>query len=175
MELTDKLSKNQMVGMIEIHQSQDNGLTYEKVHEQLNLFVEAGYTNILNLVSGIGGYEVGHWAVGDGSSIAAKTATIIDGEYERFAIDNQYIETVGGFTWLVNELNLASGEGNGTIRKVGLIGHGPTTTLANYNPLDPNESTHEWILSNYADILLPNGKIKDASIVLKFIWKWRLG
>ena len=70
-----------------------------------------------------------------------------------------------------NTLNLNPAEGNGTIRKIGLIGHGPTTTLANYNASDPDESGHEWKLLHYSDVLMPNGKVKDNTISLKFIWR----
>lgn len=176
MEIVDKLKKDQLVGVIELHQSLDNGNTFEKIHEQFNLFTTVSYQNILKLLSGAAAaYTLGYFAVGNGTSTAAASDTVIDGEYERFAIDTQYMESVGGYEWLVNELNLASGEGNGTIRKVGLICHGPTTTLLNYNAADPNESGHEWILSNYADILLPDGKIKNNALVFKFIWKLRLG
>lgn len=159
-----------LVGIVEIYENE------VLINTIKNLFTVEGYKNLLDLVSGNStGYTVDHFAVGSGSSNVSSADTIVDGEYARLSIDNQYQETIDGYTWLVNELNLQSGEGNGTIRKLGLIARGPNTTLANYNASDPNESGHEWRLSNAVDVLMPNGKSKTSDSVLKFIWKWRLG
>jgi len=153
-------------------QSEDGGKTYTEFMRKKNLITSVGDQNLAQLLAGdSAAYTMGHWAVGDGSSTASRSDTIIDGEYERFAIDTQVVEAITGGYQVENTLDLGPTEGNGTIRKIGLIAHGPTTTLANYNPLDPNEATHEWKLLHYSDVLMPNGKVKDASLTLKFIWR----
>ena len=172
MKIIDKIKK--IMGFFEIHESKDNGKTFQLIHEKKNLITDIGYKNITDFLIGNGnGYAIGHFAVGSNATSVVKTDTKLVGEYARYAIDTQVYSNDGTYDWITNTLNLASGEGNGTIREVALIAHGPTTTLANYNSADPDESTHEWKMTNAVDLLLPNGKIKDSSIVLKFIWKLR--
>ena len=113
-------------------------------------------------------------AVGNGQTNASKTDTIVDGEYGRYAISSSTIKLINNEYWLEHIINFDSGEANGTIRKIGLIGHSPTTTFSNYDPLDPNKLGAEWVLSNYSDILMPNGKVKTNDLVLKFIWRIKL-
>lgn len=173
MELVDSLK---LIGFVEIWESKDKGKTFQKIKEIKNLWTDEGIKNVAALLQGVStGYNVGIFAVGSGASNVAKTDTTIQEEYERLAIDVQTYTYTGGYHWVINELNLESGEGNGTIRKLGLIAHSPTTDLLNYNASDPDEAGHEWKLCNVVDVLLPDGKIKDSSTVLKFIWKLRLG
>ena len=170
------IDKSKIVGFLEIHESKDNGKSFTKIHEQKNLITNIGYKNITEFLMEIAtAYPIGHFAVGNGSSYVSKADTVLDGEYERHEIDVQTYSNDGTYDWITNELNLASGEGNGTIRKLGLIAHGPTTTLANYNVADPDEAGHEWKLTNTIDVLLPNGKVKTSDLILKFIWKLRFG
>lgn len=170
----EAIDKSQVEGIFEIHQQQIDG-SFEKVHEQKNLMPLVG---VINFLKGIdinnANYAVSHFAVGNGSTPVDKTDTIVEGEYERVAITDTSLNSDAAYEELVVESDLTSGQGNGTIRKAALIGHGPTTTLANYNPADPDESGHEWVLSNTIDVLLPNGKVKDNTIILKFIWRIRI-
>jgi len=161
-----------ITGILECYESKD-GINWVEVFKKKNLITSVGDQNIAQLLIGSSsGYPMGFFAVGSGSSVAARSDTIVEGEYERFAIDVQTVDAITGGFEVVNTLNLNPAEGNGTIKKVGLIGHGPTTTLLNYNPLDPDESTHEWKLLNYSDVLLSSGgKVKDATISIKFIWR----
>lgn len=170
--INDKLK---MIGVIEGYESSDDGATWKKFLSKKNLITESGIQNFYKLFLGEStGYEVGFVAVGDGSSTVAKTDTIIDGEYGRYAISSQKIKLIGVDYWIENIINFDAGEANGTIRKIGIIGHGPTTTLGNYDPLLPAKAGAEWTLSNYADVLMPNGKVKDINLILKFIWRIKL-
>ena len=171
MELIDV--KN-VSGVIECYESKDNGKTWDFCFEKQNLITSVGEQNSAQrLIGDADGYEMGFFAIGSGSSTASKGDTIVDGEYDRFAIDSQSVSVITNGYEIVNTLNLNPAEGNGTIRKIALIGHGPTTTLANYVASDPDAVGFEWKLLNYADILLPSGKVKTVDISLKFIWRVR--
>ena len=164
-----------ITGTLEIHESKDNGKTFKKIHEQGNLVTDVGFINITDFMLGnADAYEIDHFAVGSGSGNVDVTDTVLETEYDRYAIDVRTYSLDGGVHTVTNECNLASGEGNGTIRKLGLIGHGPTTTLINYNAADPDETDHEWKLTNAIDVLLPNGKVKTSALVLKLIWKVKI-
>ncbi len=163
-----------VVGILDIYEKKGDKLILLQSKE--NVMTITGLQNFLAGLtpSQITFYEVGHFAIGDGATAVDVTDTIIQGEYFRKAISDVSLNSGVSYEETVFELDLESGEGNGTIRKVGLVAHGPTTTLGNYNAADPDESGHEWRLSNTFDVLLPNGKVKDNTIVLKFIWRIRL-
>lgn len=167
--------KVKLIGEIEGFESSDKGKTWKKFLSKKNLITEGGIQNIYKLFSGVtGGYDVNFVAVGNGTSTASKTDTVIDGEYGRYAISSSEIKLISSDYWLEMIINFDTGEANGTIRKIGIIGHSSTTTLLNYDSTDPDKSGAEWILSNYSDVLLPNGKVKDSNLILKFIWRIKL-
>ena len=169
------IDKTKVKGFLEVYESNDN-INFNKIHEQENLFTDECYRNLLDLVVGNStGYILEHFAIGDNSSNVSKTDTLLLGEYDRFEIDSKTISESGGYHWLEMEMNLNNSEGNGTIKKLGLIAINSATTLLNYDKDNPDKSGAEWRLTNAVDILLPNGKVKDNTITLKFIWKWRLG
>lgn len=167
--------KKKIIGEIQGFESRDDGRSWDAFLEKKNLITNVGIDNIYNLMRGnTDGYNVGIVAVGNGSGNASKTDTIVEGEYSRYSISEQNIITVNNEEILENVINFDLNEANGTIRKLALIGHSPTTTLANYDATNPNLAGAKWVLSNYADILLPNGKVKDNTLILKFIWRIKL-
>lgn len=167
--------KLKVIGEIEGLQSSDNGKTWEKFFYKRNLITDRGIQNFYNCYTGDDDtYNIKFVAVGNGSSTASKSDTIIDGEYGRYAITSQTVKTINSHKWIESIINFDSGEANGTIRKIGLIGHGPTTTLSNYDPADPDKAGADWILSNYADVLMPNGKLKTTELIFKFIWRVKI-
>jgi len=167
--------KIKLIGEIEGYESSDNGINWKQFLSKKNLITAVGINNLYDLFIGNStGYSVGFVAVGNGTSTASKTDTLVEGEYGRYAISSQEIKLIGSDYWIENIINFDTGEANGTIRKIGIIGHSSTTTLANYDPLLPAKSGAEWTLSNYSDVLLPNGKVKDSNLILKFIWRIKL-
>ena len=169
MELIDR---SKVKGIIEVQQS-FNGKDFFKIAEFNNLFTDEGFKNYFDLLTGAStAYEISHGAVGSGSSTAAVTDTVVESHIETVALTSSVYSKSGSNHILTNTLDLNAAQGNGTIRKVGLIAFGPTTVLGgNYDPTLPNKSGAEWKLINYADVLLPNGKVKTSSITIKFIWK----
>ena len=165
-------SKTKLKGVIEIHASIDKGKTFEKIHEFNNLWTNVGLENQGDLFEGNAtGYAISHVTVGDGSSTAAKTDTVVDGAYFSEAISTQVGAFNGSNYEVTNTIELGAAEAVGTIRKIGLIAFGPTTTLGSFDDTDPDLAGQEWRLSNYADVLMPTGKVKDSSTILKFIWR----
>lgn len=173
--MKDVMDSKKIVGILEVYEKK-NGEDFKLIDTHENVMTVTGLSNFLASLnaSTLTAYEIGHFAVGDGSTEVTVNDTIVEGEYFRKAITDVNQNSSAGYEENVYELDLESGEGNGTIRKVALIAHGPNTTLANYNAADPDEAGHEWRLSNTFDVLLPNGKTKDNTIVIKFVWRIRL-
>lgn len=160
-----------IVGEVFCYESKD-GKKWKLFDHIKNLFTLKSHANIIDAMIGNTFYELNNFAVGDGTTVPTKTSTLIDGEYARYEIDIQDSSVVDDNQELQNTLILDYSEGIGTIRQVGMVMHGPNTTLANYNPLDPDEAGHEWKLSNVVNLTSP--KVKDNSTTIRFEWKWRL-
>lgn len=170
MELKDTFG---LKGIIEIHASTDNGKTFEKIHEFFNLWTNVGKENQGDLFEGAStGYAISHVTIGSGSTAAAATDTVVETAYFTEAISTQVGAFNGSDYEVTNTIELGAAEAVGTIRKVGLVAFGPTTVLGgNFDDTLPNKSGAEWKLSNYSDVLLPTGKVKDTLTIIKFIWR----
>lgn len=169
--LQDNINTKQTEGFLEIHQKTKSS-EYKVIHKQKNLITKKFFENILNFLKTGEGFPITNFAVGDGEESVNSETLVVPGEYGRFGIAVQTIEESLGSFWLINELNLSFGEGNGIIRNIALLMHSPETTLVNYDPLNPDKTGADWMISNILKLSVP--KEKTADLDLKFIWKVRL-